>query len=130
MQIAAIDIGTNSLHMIVCRVRPDLSFEVVDREKDMVRLGTGGLDRGRLAESSMAAAIQTLSKFHRLARSHEVEEMIVTATSAVREAENGSEFVAAVKREVGLHIRVISGTEEARLIHLAAVYAADLGRRS
>ncbi len=130
MQIAAIDIGTNSLHMIVCRVRPDLSFEVIDREKDMVRLGTGGLDRGRLAESSMAAAIQTLSKFYRLARSHDVEEMIVTATSAVREAENGAEFVAAVKREVGLHIRVISGTEEARLIDLAAVYAADLGRRS
>jgi exopolyphosphatase/guanosine-5'-triphosphate,3'-diphosphate pyrophosphatase len=130
MQIAAIDIGTNSLHMIVCRVRPDLSFEVVDREKDMVRLGTGGLDRGRLSESSVAAAIQTLSKFHRLAASHGVEEMIVTATSAVREAENGPDFVAEVKRAVGLHIRVISGTEEARLIHLAAGYAADLGRRA
>ena len=44
MRIAAIDIGTNSVHMIVVRVRPDLSFEVVDREKAMVRLGAGGLD--------------------------------------------------------------------------------------
>ena len=44
MRIAAIDIGTNSVHMIVVRVRPDLSFEVIDREKVMVRLGAGGLD--------------------------------------------------------------------------------------
>src|SRR6187455_2420409 len=129
MRISAIDIGTNSLHMIVCRVRPDLSFEVIDREKDMVRLGTGGLDRGELAESSVASAIQTLSKFHRLAVSHGVDEILVAATSAVREAKNGAEFVAAVKRTVGLHVRVISGTEEARLIHLAAAYAAHLGRR-
>ena len=46
MRLAAIDIGTNSLHMIVVRVRPDLSFEVIDREKEMVRLGAGGLDGG------------------------------------------------------------------------------------
>ena len=89
MRIAAIDIGTNSLHMIVCRMRPDLSFEVIDREKDMIRLGAGGLDRGELAESSIGAAMQTLSKFHRLAESHGVDEIIVAATSAVREAENG-----------------------------------------
>ena len=49
MRIAAIDIGTNSIHMIVVQVRPDLSFEVIDREKDMVRLGAGGLD-GRSAD--------------------------------------------------------------------------------
>ena len=59
MRIASIDIGTNSLHMIVCRVRPDLSFEVIDREKDMIRLGTGGLEGRRLADASMAAAVHT-----------------------------------------------------------------------
>jgi exopolyphosphatase/guanosine-5'-triphosphate,3'-diphosphate pyrophosphatase len=128
MRIAAIDIGTNSLHMIVVRIRPDLSFEVIDREKDMVRLGTGGLDGRGLADASMAAAIQTLSKFTRIAASHGVDEIVATATSAVREARNGADFVAAVKRDVGLHVRVISGTEEARLIHLAAGYAADLGK--
>jgi exopolyphosphatase/guanosine-5'-triphosphate,3'-diphosphate pyrophosphatase len=130
MRIAAIDIGTNSIHMIVCRVRPDLSFEVVDREKDMVRLGTGGLDGRRLTDVSMAAAIQTLSKFMRLAASHSVDEVIATATSAVREAENGAEFVQAVARDLDLHVRVISGMEEARLIHLAAAYAVDIGKRS
>jgi|RhiMethySRZTD1v2_1073278.scaffolds.fasta_scaffold44133_3 exopolyphosphatase/guanosine-5'-triphosphate,3'-diphosphate pyrophosphatase len=130
MRIAAIDIGTNSLHMIVCRVRPDRSFEVIDREKDMIRLGTGGLNGGRLAETSIAAAIHTLSKFTRLAASHGVDEVIAAATSAVREAENGAEFVGEVKRQLGLHVRVISGSEEARLIHLAAAYAVDVGKRA
>lgn len=130
MQIAAIDIGTNSLHMIVCRVRPDLSFEVVDREKEMVRLGTGGLEGRRLLDTTVAAAIQALSKFKRIAASHGVDEIVATATSAVREAENGADFVAAVKRDVGLHVRVISGTEEARLIHLAAAYAVDIRKRT
>jgi exopolyphosphatase/guanosine-5'-triphosphate,3'-diphosphate pyrophosphatase len=56
MRIAAIDIGTNSIHMIVVRVRPDLSFEVIDREKEMVRLGAGGLDGRSLTDTSAAAA--------------------------------------------------------------------------
>ncbi len=129
MQIAAIDIGSNSLHMIVCRVGADLSFDVIDREKDMVRLGADGLDGGRIAEASQAAALATLSRFCRIARSHQVDEILAVATSAVREAANGAEFVAAVERELGLHVRVISGTEEARLIHRAAVYAVDVGRR-
>jgi exopolyphosphatase/guanosine-5'-triphosphate,3'-diphosphate pyrophosphatase len=130
MRLAAIDIGTNSLHMIVCRVRPDLSFEVIDREKDMVRLGAGGLDGRRLADANMAAAIHTLSKFTRLAASHGVDEVIAAATSAVREADNGADFVGAIQRDLGLHVRVISGTEEARLIHLAAAYAIHIGRRA
>ena len=130
MRIAAIDIGTNSLHMIVCRIRPDLSFEVVDREKDMVRLGAGGLDGRRLGLSNIAAAMQTLSKFKRLADSHGVDEIIAAATSAVREAENGGDFIAGVHRDFGIHVEVISGTEEARLIHLAAAYASGVGRRA
>src|SRR5918999_46569 len=127
MRIAAIDIGTNSIHMIVVQVRPDLSFEVIDREKDMVRLGAGGLDGRNLTETAMAAALTTLSKFKRLAESHKVDEIIATATSATREAENGGDFIAEVDRLTGIKIRVISGTEEARLIHLAAGYGVDIG---
>jgi exopolyphosphatase/guanosine-5'-triphosphate,3'-diphosphate pyrophosphatase len=126
MRIAAIDCGTNSIHMIVVRIRPDLSFEVIDREKEMVRLGSGGLDGKALTEESMAAALQAFSRFRRLAESHQVEEILAAATSAVREAENGGEFLAAVDRETGIKPQVISGTEEARLIHLAAVYGVDV----
>jgi exopolyphosphatase/guanosine-5'-triphosphate,3'-diphosphate pyrophosphatase len=129
MRIAAIDIGTNSIHMIVCRLRPDRSFEVIDREKDMIRLGTSALEGRALPETSIAAALQTLSRFRRLAESHGVDEIIAAATSAVREAANGGDFIAAVQRQIGIRARVISGTEEARLIHLAAVYAVEAGRR-
>jgi exopolyphosphatase/guanosine-5'-triphosphate,3'-diphosphate pyrophosphatase len=127
MRIAAIDIGTNSVHMIVVQVRSDLSFEVIDREKDMVRLGAGGLDGRSLTPTAMAAALQTLSKFKRIAESHKVDEILASATSATREADNGGDFIAEVDRQTGIRIRVISGTEEARLIHLAAGYGVDIG---
>jgi exopolyphosphatase/guanosine-5'-triphosphate,3'-diphosphate pyrophosphatase len=122
MRLAAIDIGTNSLHMIVVQVRPDFSFEVVDREKEMVRLGAGGLDGRALTPEAMHTALQVLAKFRRLAESHRVDEIVAVATSAVREAENGGEFLKAIVVQTGIRPRVISGTEEARLIHLAAAY--------
>lgn len=127
MRIAAIDIGTNSVHMIVVRVRPDLSFEVVDREKAMVRLGAGGLDGRALTSEAMTAALQALSKFKRIAESHRVDQILAAATSATREARNGGEFLARIEHETGIRPRVISGVEEARLIHQAAVYGVDVG---
>src|SRR3954465_15735635 len=126
MRLAAIDIGTNSLHMIVVRVRADLSFEVIDREKEMVRLGAGGLDGRALTPEAMHAGLQVMSKFRRLADSHGVDEIIAVATSATREAENGSEFLKAIPEATGIRARVISGTEEARLIHQAAAYGVGL----
>lgn len=125
MRLAAIDIGTNSVHMIVVRVRPDFSFEVIDREKEMVRLGAGGLDGRRLTRDAMNAALQALSKFERLARSHQVDEILAAATSATREAENGGDLLKAIETQTGIRPRIITGTEEARLIHLAAVYGVE-----
>lgn len=125
MRLAAIDIGTNSVHMIVVRVRPDFSFEIIDREKEMVRLGAGGLDGRKLTPEAMTAALQALKKFARLAESHEVDEILAVATSATREAENGGAFLKAIERRTGIRARLITGTEEARLIHLAAVYGVD-----
>jgi len=127
MRLAAIDIGTNSIHMIVVKVRPDLSFEIIDREKEMVRLGAGGLDGRSLTTMAMTAALQALTKFSRLAASHKVDEILATATSATREADNGGDFIAEIERQTGIRVRVISGTEEARLIHLAAGYGVDIG---
>jgi exopolyphosphatase / guanosine-5'-triphosphate,3'-diphosphate pyrophosphatase len=127
MRIAAIDIGTNSVHMIVVRVRTDLSFEVIDREKAMVRLGAGGLDGKELTSEAMGAALQALSKFKRLAESHTVDKILAAATSATREARNGGEFLSRIEAETGIRPKVITGAEEARLIHLAAVYGVDVG---
>src|SRR5918995_1320312 len=84
MRIAAIDIGTNSVHMLVVRVREDLSFEVIDREKAMVRLGAGGLDGKALTAEAMSAALQALSRFRRLAESRQVDVLLAAATRAKR----------------------------------------------
>ena len=129
MRIAAIDLGSNSIHMIVVEVHADLRFEVIDREKEMVRLGAGGLDGGRLTDEAMSAAIEVLSRYRRLADSHGVDEILAAATSATREAENGGEFLKRVQEEVGIRVHVISAVEEARLIHLAAAHGTDIGRR-
>jgi exopolyphosphatase/guanosine-5'-triphosphate,3'-diphosphate pyrophosphatase len=112
--------------MIVVRVRPDFSFEVVDREKEMVRLGAGGLDGKALTPEAMHVALQVLSKFKRLAESHTVDKIVAVATSAVREAENGGEFLRAITDRTGIHPRVISGVEEARMIHMAAAYGVNI----
>lgn len=125
MRLAAIDIGTTSVHMIVVEVRPDFSFETVDREKEMVRLGAGGLDGRALSEGAMRAALDALSRFNQLAASRHVDEILATATSAVREAPNGGEFLAAIVERTGIRPRVISGQEEARLVHMAAVYGVN-----
>src|SRR3954465_15840397 len=101
MRIAAIDCGTNSIHMIVVRIRADLSFEVIDREKEMVRLGSGGLEGKSLTPEAISTGLQTFSRFRRLAESHQVDEILAAATSAVRETKNGGEFLAAVERETG-----------------------------
>ena len=127
MRIAAIDIGTNSVHMIVVRVRPDLSFEVIDREKCMVRLGAGGLGGRALAAESMAAALQALSTFKRLTLANGVDHILTVATSAIREAANGGEFLSRIETDTGIRPMVITGAEEARLIHQAAVYGVDVG---
>src|SRR6476660_4000451 len=107
MRIAAIDIGTNSIHMIVVQVRPDLSFEVIDREKEMVRLGAGGLGGRALTPESVHAALQVLSKFARLAQSHRVDEIVAVATSATREAENGGKFLNTIAEKTGIRPKII-----------------------
>lgn len=127
--IAAIDIGTNSVHMVVARGTGP-AFEVVTREKSPVRLGEGGGDMKRLGDAAMDRGVRTLAHMKKVADAHKAE-VFAVATSAVREAENGRDFVSRVAREAGIDIRVISGVEEARLIHLGATQALPLeGKRS
>src|SRR5262249_10163362 len=126
MRIAAIDVGSNSIHMIVAEARPDGHFVVLDRAKEMVRLGRKSLTTGRLSRSAMDLGISTLKTFKSIAVRHGVTRMRAVATSAVREAQNGGEFIQRIFDEVGLRVRVIPGREEARLIHLGVAQVEDL----
>lgn len=126
MRVAAIDIGSNSIHMVIAQVESDGRFRVLDRAKEMVRLGRHTLTKGKLSAQSMRAGIRTLSGFRTLAERHGVARIRAVATSAVREAANGGEFVRRVQDQVGLRVKVIPGREEARLIHLGVAHAIDL----
>ena len=126
MRIAAIDVGSNSIHLIVAEARPDGHFVVLDRAKEMVRLGEKSLTSGRLLKPAMDRGIRTLSTFKSIAERHGVTRFRAVATSAVREAQNGGEFIQRIYDEIGLRVRVIPGIEEARLIHLGVSQVEDL----
>ncbi len=126
MRVAAVDVGSNSIHMIVAEVEADGRFRVLDRAKDMVRLGGKTHSRGALSESAMDNGVHTLSQFRTLAERLGVTRVQAVATSAVREAANGGDFIRRVKKEVGWRVKVIQGREEARLIFLGVRHAMDL----
>jgi len=131
MKIAAIDLGSNSIHMVVVEVSASGGFEVVDREKEMVRLGSGTLTRGQLPAISMRGGLELLARYRRIAENHGVDKILAVATSAVREASNGEDFLERVGRQIGVWPKAISGEEEARLIYLAALHSIHLeGRRA
>src|SRR2546422_4012523 len=129
MKIAAIDLGSNSIHMVIVEVNASGAFRVVDREAEMVRLGSGTLATGFLPEAAMQRAMAILKAFRRLAEIHGVEKVLAVATSAIREARNGEDFLDRIGRKIGIHPRAIPGEEEARLIYLAALHSIHLGGR-
>ncbi len=123
--LAAVDIGTNSVHMVIARVGPDGRMEILEREKDMVRLGRSAGDMKELAPDAIDRGVAALKRCRSVADAHGAE-LAAVATSAVREAENRSVFLDRAWDEAGVSVEVISGFEEARLIHLGVLQALPL----
>lgn len=117
-KLAVIDVGTNSIHMVLAELHPDGSYRIVDRYKETCRLGNGAFTSRGLTEASMTRGLDVLRTLVTLARNKGFERIEAVATSAVREARNGGAFIAAVADQTDLTIRVVSGVEEARLIFL------------
>ena len=126
VKLAAIDIGTNSIHLVVVEF-DGRTFHVIDREKSMVRLGLGMFGEMRLTERAFKEGVEVLARYTKLAESRGVDEILAVATSATREAENGTEFLNEIFQQTGVMPRVISGSEEARLIFLAVKHSIDFG---
>jgi len=121
--LAAIDIGTNSFHLIVARVNERGNFEIIDREKEVIRLGEGSSgDIKEIKEEAIQRALLTLTRFKGIADSHNAE-LRAVATSAVREAHNRNELINRALNECGVDIEIVSGNEEARLIYLGVLRA-------
>ncbi len=127
-KIAAIDVGTNSFHMVVATVDENGLLNITAREKEVVRLGSSSGDMKFIMGDAMERGIQTLSRFADLAKS-EGAEIRAVATSAVREAENKNEFVDKVLKKAGIEIEVVSGVEEARLINIGVMHALTIFRK-
>ncbi len=120
--IAAIDMGTNSLHMVVVKIDPTLpSFRMIAKEKETVRLGNRDIATGELKPEIIDKAITALRRFQEVAKTANAETIIAVATSAVREAPNGRDFLHRVELELGLSVDLISGQEEARRIYLGVL---------
>lgn len=131
MRLAAIDLGSNSVHLLIVEVGPSGGFTVIDREKEMIRLGSGTLARGRLSAGAMVRGLAALRDYKRLTETHKAEKIIAVATSAIREATNGEDFLERIGRETGIWPKAVSGQEEARLIYLAALHSVHLeGKRT
>ena len=120
--IAAIDIGTNSVHMVIVRIVTSLpAFTIIAREKETVRLGDRDPQTGNLTSEAITRAIGALKRCQEVAKSLNAHQILAVATSAVREAPNGHEFVRSIETELGLAVNIISGQEEARRIYLGVL---------
>jgi exopolyphosphatase/guanosine-5'-triphosphate,3'-diphosphate pyrophosphatase len=130
LRLAAIDIGTNSIRLVVAEVQPDGGYSMLAEEREMTRLGHGLFDRGRLTNDAMDRAIAALTKMKTIADGFGVAELRAVATSAVREASNGRAFCQEVRRRCGLRVEVITGEEEAQLALRSATRHFDLDGRA
>ncbi len=129
-RVAAIDIGTNSTHLLVASVDTTLgTFSIEQAEKSTTRLGERDPDSGELTSEGMQRGYETLRRFRDLAISHDVEQIVTAATSAVREAPNGREFLQSIQDGLGMDVDLVSGPEEARLIYLGVLSGMSFGDR-
>src|SRR5438046_6287124 len=115
-RLAAVDIGTNSMRLVIAEVQPDGSYRVLDQDREMTRLGRGLYASGRIGDGPMEQSLQTLGRMKAIAEGFGVQDLRAIATSAVREASNGPEFCAQAWRRLRVRVEVVSPEEEARLV--------------
>ena len=129
-RLAAIDIGSNAIRFVVAEFVSPTTWVELEVQRVPVRLGHGVFLTGHLDPRAMAGAVEAMAAFRRSIDTLGVPRYRAVATSAVRESRNGGEFVDSVRRETGIQIETITGSEEARLVGLAIRSRVDLGTRS
>ena len=126
--LAAIDIGTNSFHLVIAKIDSKKRFTVLTRDKEVVRLGSSSNDMKYISAESIERGVETLKRFKMICDSYNAE-IIAVATSATREAMNKEEFLRRVVEETGIEINIVSGYEEARLIYLGVLQSLDIYKK-
>ncbi len=125
--VAFIDIGTNSIRLLVVRLNQNGSMSILTEQKEVARLGEGCFAREELSEEAIGRGVTISKLFVDLGLAYGVKEFVAVATSATREAKNADQFLEMLLREANLDVRVVSGKEEARLIYRGVVSGIDIG---
>lgn len=128
-KIAVIDLGTNTFHILIASILED-DFEVLFKEKQSVKIGQNGINKGIITPEAQKRGLRTLSLFKEIIDKENVSEVYATATSAIRNAKNGQEFVDLIKSKTGINVNVISGEEEAELIFSGVKSALEIGPKT
>jgi exopolyphosphatase / guanosine-5'-triphosphate,3'-diphosphate pyrophosphatase len=119
LKLAAIDIGSNSIKLVVVDAAASDSFAVLAREKEPVRLGHNTLRQGHLSKTATERAADCIKRLRSIAEARGAEQVVAVATASVREADNSAEFIGEIRRLTGVQVEMLSPIEEARLIGLA-----------
>lgn len=120
MKFAAIDIGSNSIKLVVVDAAARDSFDVLARKREIVRLGHETLLKGYISREAIRRAAKCIRRLRDVADARGAESIVAIATASVREANNSARFIQKMEKKTGVRVAVLSGTEEARLIGLAA----------
>jgi len=123
MKIASIDVGSNSIKLLVVEAAASDSFAVLAREKEFVRLGHDTLRNEQLSSSAIERAAECIKRFRSIAEARGAERIVAVATASVREARNSAQFIKEIERKAAISVEILSAIEEARLIGLAAAQA-------
>jgi exopolyphosphatase/pppGpp-phosphohydrolase len=118
---AAIDIGSNTIHIVVARVHPD-TLDILADEVELVRIGESVTATGEISDAKRDATLTTLRIYKALAEQHLASPILVVATEAIRQAKNSAAFVEDIRRETGLEVRIVTGDVEAMLTFAGATY--------
>lgn len=129
-KLAAIDIGSNGIRLLIGEVDDHGDVYAIKRLREPVRLGKDVFSQGQISKRTAEKAIESFEKFAKLMRRHDVDRVRAVATSALRESSNKEQFVSLVKKKTGIKIEIISGLQEAKLIHSAVSGRVQLENRN
>ena len=115
-KLAVIDLGTNTFHILIAEVQADYTYRMIHRQRVPVMIGKGGINNGVITEAGQERALEALRQFAQLLQAHEVAQVRATATSAFRNARNGTELAERIRTETGIAIEIIDGMQEAEYI--------------
>src|SRR5437763_15785064 len=118
---AAIDIGSNTIHIVVARCTAQ-DLDIVEDQVELVRIGESVTATGVISQEKAEVTIALLKQYKSLAEKHAADPIFVVATEAIRRASNSASFLAQVQRETGLTVQLVSGTAEAALTFYGAPY--------